>query len=54
MKTFKTLKKTYMISQNEDGSLFITEDGKTSIEHVGALIASYGGVQRILEFVTRK
>lgn len=49
MKTFKTLKKTFQVKVNEDGSLFITEDGINPIKHAGALIAGYGGVQRILE-----
>lgn len=49
MKTFRTLKRTFMVRVNEDGTLFITEDGINSIKDAGALIASYGGVQRILD-----
>lgn len=49
MKTFRTLKRTFMVRVNEDGTLFMTEDGINSIKDAGALIASYGGVQRILD-----
>lgn len=54
MKTFRTLKRTFMVCVNEDGTLFITEDGVNSIKDAGALIASYGGVQRILELCDKE
>ena len=48
---FKTSKsnKMYFVSQNEDGSLWITNDGVNSIDNAGQFILSMGGIQAVLD-----
>ena len=48
---FRTSKsnKMYFVSQNEDGSLWITNDGVNSIDNAGQFILSMGGIQAVLD-----
>lgn len=47
---FKTVQshKMYFVSQNEDGSLWITNDGVNSIANPGQFILSMGGIEAVL------
>lgn len=45
----KTTNAAYFIRQNEDGSLFITKDGTTSIQNAGMFINNMGGIQAIID-----
>lgn len=45
---FFTSTNEYEVIQNPDGSLFITADGKNSIENAGLFIKNCGGIQAIL------
>lgn len=46
---FKTTKGTqYFVTLNEDGTLFVTNDGENSIWNAGQVISSMGGIKGVL------